>query len=405
MMNRVIALLAAVLALAPAAPAQHGMSILSRYGIGELGACSTARQRGMGYLSAALFSQHDINQTNPAAWSSLNGMRLQGDLVYEFESYSKNSNLSYGATAVSGLQFAIPVEDMLRTRVVFGFLPVSRVGYKLNTYDSTQGNRFQTEYLGNGGISSLRLGAAMQPLPFLRLGAAFEYYFGAIDQEWDINFEGGTYVNSRQTLSTSHHGTGGFFGMQLTPIDNLTLGASFTAPATLTASRDEFYQYYSGDTTILGAGGTTDIPMRWSAGAAYQVTPSVLVGADYTQQSWKDAQIFRSAQMQLGTQSRLSAGIEWSPAAGELSPSSWRRLSYRLGIMRQTGYVSIGGIDETETFVTAGLSIPIFTQNRIDLGLEYGWRGDETSVLGSRSLLRLSASFCVGEFFFVRRSE
>jgi hypothetical protein len=325
--------------------------------------------------------------------------------VYEFESYSKNSNLSYGATTVSGLQFSIPVENALRTRVVFGFLPVSRVGYKLHTYNVSRDDRYETQYNGTGGISSLRLGAALQPLPFLRLGAAFEYYFGAIDQEWANTFESGTYFNARETLSTSHHGPGGIFGLQLAPMDNLLIGASFTAPVSLAATRDEWYQYSTHDTTIAGAEGSTDLPMRWSAGVAYHVTPAVLVGADYTQQSWKDAQVFNGAQTELGTLSRLSAGLEWYPGAGELSPSSWSRLTYRLGIMRQSGYVSIGGVTETETFLTAGFGIPIYAHNRVDLGIEYGWRGDDASVLGPRSLLRLSATFSVGEFFFVRRSE
>jgi hypothetical protein len=405
MTQRLLALAAALLLVVPAAVAQHGMSILSRYGIGELNAYGTARQRGMGHAGTALWSPNDISQSNPAAWSGLTGLRLQGDLVYEFESYSKNTALSYGATAVSGLQFAVPIEDGWHSRFVLGFLPVSRVGYKLNTYDSVESTPYRTEYVGNGGISSLRLGAAAQPLPFLRLGAAFEYYFGAIDQEWDVTFQGGTYVNTRQTLSTSHHGAGGMAGLQLMPAEGLTIGASVSAPASLTASRDEFYQYYTGDTTILGDAGSTDIPLRWSAGASYQAAPTVLVAADYTQQSWKDATVFRSSQVQLGTFSRLSAGIEWIPGAGELSPSSWRRLAYRLGVTRQKGYVSLGGVDETETFVTAGLSIPIYSLNRIDLALEYGWRGEDASLLGPRSLIRLSAGFCVGELFFVRRSE
>jgi hypothetical protein len=397
--------LAAFLAVSADAAAQNGMSVLSRYGIGELNSFTTGRQRGMGHVSVPLASPSDISVVNPAAWSAVDGLRLQGDLVYEYESYAKNSNLSYGGTAVKGLQFSFPVEEELRTRLVFGFLPLSRVNYKLSGQDSVSGTAFTTHYLGSGGISTFRFGGAMQPASFLRFGAALEYSFGTIDQSWEMTFQSTTYFNTLEKRSTTHRGLGGVFGVLVTPSDNLTLGASFTTPVSLTATRDLYFQYLIADSTEAGTEGTVEVPLRWGVGASWSPAPGLLTAVDYSQQAWGDAQVFSTAPSELRTQSRLSVGAEWYPGAGVQSPSFWRRLTYRAGLVRQSNYVALNNIDETETLITAGLGVPLFGQNRMDLALEYGWRGDDASLLGSRSLFRFSVSFSVGEGWFIRKND
>jgi hypothetical protein len=394
----------AVSALPPVC-AQNGGSILSRYGIGDLSGFLTARQRGLGGVATPLQSNQDINQLNPAAWTMIDGIRVQGDASYEFESYSKNSNLSIGSTNLSGFQFAIPVQDELRSRIVFGFLPYSRVGYKLESSATVLDDPYTTSYLGNGGLSMIRLGTALRPLSFLHVGVSAEYFFGSIDQEWDINFLTGTQFDTKQSRSTNYHGLGLTFGTQLAVGQDFLLGVSFEPRMTLTGTRDLFFQYITHDSTVSQASGELDLPLRLSVGATYFVTPQLMVGADMMMQDWGDARIFDAVQPEMGKAVRYAGAIEWQPGRNEFQAGFWRRAAYRLGVSFRELPVRLGGQVERETFLTAGIGIPIYQQNRADFAIEYGWRGTDASMLGTRSILRISMAVSVGESWFVRRGQ
>jgi hypothetical protein len=384
---------------------QNGGSILSRYGIGDLSGFQTARQRGLGGLATPLQSDQDISQLNPAAWTLVEGLRVQGDLSYEFESYSKNSNLSIGSTGLSGFQFSVPVQEELRSRIVFGFLPYSRVGYKLRSDGAIDGDRYGVEYLGNGGLSIIRLGTAIRPVPFLSLGASAHYFFGVIDQEWDIDFENGTRFDTKESRLTNFHGFGYTLGAQVTVDNRFMAGIAVEPSVTLTGSRNVFFQYITNDSTVEGASGELNIPLRFTAGIAAYITPRLLAAAEFQVQDWAGATVFDGVQQQLDRAMRFSAGLEWQPGRGEFQPDFWKRTAYRIGFSLRELPVRLTGETERETFITAGMGIPILQQNRADVALEYGWRGSDASMLGPRSVIRLSLSMSVGESWFVRRGQ
>ena len=387
------------------ASGQNGGSILSRYGIGDLSSGMTARQRGLGGIVTPLSSEQDINQINPAAWTTVQGLRLQGDLHYEFEDYSKNSNLSIGSTGISGLQFCIPVQEELRSRIVFGFVPYSRVGYNLQGKGQTLEDKYTVDYVGSGGLSLIRLGSAIRPLPFLNIGAAAQFFFGNINQEWDVAFESGDRFFSKQSRSTNYHGLGFTLGTQVTVGDNFQIGIAYEPKVTLSGSQDLRFQYITHDSTMDGASGELEVPSRISAGATYFVSSQLMLGADIQMQDWKNAKIFDGPQAELGRSMRIGAGLEWVPGRDEFQGGFWRRAAYRVGVYSRENYARLNGVSENEFFLTLGMGIPIHAQNRADVAVEYGWRGSEDSLLGKRTLLRLSLSLSVGESWFVRRGQ
>ena len=391
------------LLLIPAAlVAQNGGSVLSRFGVGELDNLSTARQRAMGNSGSAITSGFDVHATNPAAWSFVNGLRLQGNTSYEYESSSKDAALSYGSFTFKSLQFVLPLEENWRSRLVAGIHSLSTIGYEVSAKGSTDGRTFNAGYAGEGGLAFASVGTGLQPLPSLSIGLAMRWYFGSIDQRMSVDFDDANYFDAEQRLSSSHSGGGYLFGAAYTGIGGLTISASAATAAELDVSRDLHVQYSTHDSTIRGADGIQDIPVRYQGGFSYEINPRLLVAADVAVQDWTGARVFGTTQSELTSSYRIGAGAEWK-LAGDGGQGMLRSTLLRFGFTHQRLPVLLDGVVQTETLGTLGLGIPVFGESRADMALEAGLRGVESDILGSRLMIRFSVSVSVGENWFVRR--
>jgi long-subunit fatty acid transport protein len=394
-----------VFLLLPAAVfAQNGGTIESRYGIGELDLMATSRQRAMGAVSAALSSPTDVSLTNPAGWSLVSELRLEGGITFEHITMERG-DASSTSGVLKGFQFVFPLEDSWKLSLGTAVLPVSRSSYKTTAVGEIDGESYTTTYEGSGGLSLFRAGLALEPLPHLRIGAAYQYYFGTIEQDWELRFDNGVYYTSRQTRATGHSGSGFLTGLLYDGIKGLTIGISLHPAASLRASRNLLEQTSIGDSIINGASGTQDYPMLMQVGAAYQLSDKFLVAAEYATQDWTEATVFDRKQNQLGLTYKIGAGVEWSPYKNELGYRALAETAFRCGFYMQQPYLSINDAISKEYFITAGAGFPIFGGNRGDIALEYGWRNSDSDMLGSQNILRASITISVGESWFIRNRE
>lgn len=386
------------------AVAQNGGTIESRYGIGELDLMSTTRQRGMGATAAALTSATDISLANPATWSSIDELRLEGGLSYEYLTLSK-SDASVAIGSIKGFSFVFPLEESLRLRLGSSIVPMSRSDYRTLGEGSIDGQTYSVTYEGAGGISMFRAGLSAEPLPHVRFGAAYQYYFGTIEQISELRFDNGLWYNARQTRATNHSGSGVLLGLHYDGIRGLSLGATLRPATSLGASRNLIIEYSTADSTLSGSGGTQDIPMAFSVGAAWQASDELLIAADYSRQDWSEAIVFDGKQNGLGEAYTVSVGAEWYPYKNDLDARTLSRTAFRLGFYLQQPYMAFNNETTQEYFITTGAGFPIFGSNRANIAIEYGWRGSETTALGTQSILRLSVSVSVGESWFIRKSN
>ncbi len=387
------------------AMSQSGGTVKSRFGIGELNFHSTTRQSAMGHVSVPLSSTYDVNKNNPALWSAVSGMRLQAEVSYSYVTYSESDG-DQTTSAIEGFQFLFPVEESYRVRVVTGLLPVSRSEYYIRTRSQSDvGDGYTVDYRGTGGISLFRLGASAQPWSFLQLGAVFQYYFGTIEQEQEIQFDNGTFFNASQRSATSHTGPGALLGLTLFPIDGLVIGASLQTASELNVSQYLRYSYITGDSVITGKSGQQDIPMEYRLGLSYQLSDRILLAADYSSQDWTNTIGFDGEQNTLTETYKIGAGVEYRPWKNNIAAPAKSQWMFRFGIFSRQTYIQLTDEAEKEHFITAGWGFPIFGTSFGDLAVEYGIRGDEAQVLGAKNIIRLSFGISVGENWFVRSND
>lgn len=395
-----------LLLLAAVATAQNGKAPISRYGIGELHTYNSARERGMGSVSSASATKYSISQTNPALWGELTGIRIMGDMVFENESFDMGGNtFSYTTGRIKSLQLSFPVSDEYGSRIVGGILPVSRSEYEVTGYADESGEPYKTTYSGAGGLSAFRIGGSFEPLSSVYIGAAYEYYFGTIEQNWTLDFDNGSFYQAKEVRSTSHSGSGVLLGLYYTGINNLTLGASYSPTVALDATQNLTVRYSSGDSVITGAQGTQDIPGRLTLGATYAFNKSLLFGVEYQQQDWTDAMVFDAKQNHMGNAYTIGAGLEWIP--GEVPTTEeeyWKQTVLRFGFRHSQRYIDLDPDYQKEYALSAGLGFSIMGISRADLGLEYGWSGVAEQPAGSRNFFRMTLSISAGEEWFKRRS-
>lgn len=386
------------------ASAQNGGTVESRFGIGELDLLVSARQRGMGTTAVGLLSATDINPINPAAWSSIMELRLQGGMSYERISMSRSDNaVSIGA--IKGFSFVFPLEESMHLRLGSALMPVSRSEYRTLGYGTIEGEPFSVTYEGKGGLSLFQAGLSAEPLPHVKIGAAYNYYFGNIDQSSELRFDNGAWFPAKQTRATSHSGSGFLVGLLYDGVQDLSFGVSMRTASALNASRNLVYEYTTSDSTLNGSSGTQDLPTALSAGVSWQMTDELLLATDYSRQDWTEAIMFDRKQTGQGEAYKWAVGAEWYPYKNDLEARTLSRTAFRLGFYLQKPYVAIENNAGTEYFVTAGVGFPVFGSNRSDVALEYGWRGNDNQLLGTQNVLRLSVSVTVGEPWFIRKKD
>ncbi len=384
--------------------AQNGGTIESRFGIGELNSLTTSRQRGMGGVSTPLLSEYDINQSNPAAWTSVNQLRLSTGVTFEHLTMSKTSN-TVASGAIKGFQFLFPLEESMRTRFSAGLLPISRSEYSAIGTQSIEGDEYDITYEGNGGISMLRAGFAFTPIDKLSFGAAYLYYFGTIEQSWELRFDDPKYFPAVQRRATSHNGSGVLIGVVYDGPGGLTFGASVSPEVSLSAGRNLVLSYSTMDSTISGAAGTQTIPMEYALGLSWRMNDEMLFAMDYRAQNWSEAIVFSEKQSALGAAYTMNVGFEWQPFIKQIDARTLSRTVFRFGLSLAQPYISLQDNDVQEIFLTTGAGFPIFGSSRADVAAGYGWRGSESNLLGTQNIFRLSLSVSVGESWFIRNKE
>lgn len=389
-------------------------STFSRYGVGDLNYGYSAKHLGIGDIGVTQLDPDHILVTNPASWSVLNRTRIEISLGYKGVTVSDGSQSAFTSeTQLRGLTIGIPLSMDNGMGLSLGLIPFSKVSYLSENYFPANNDipEYKVTYEGKGGIAKFFLGSSFG-LPFgLKLGAAFDYYFGNLKYYSNLEFEENSgNVNTSYENNHKLNGFGATFGfisqnlaeaLNLSFLNDLKFGFSYNFIGKL--NTDTLYSATSVnvlDTLAFGSTKTV-IPSRLNAGISFAFVNTHNFNIDFVYQPWSNYRLNDISSDYLRDALKLSFGYEFVPIKNA-GMSSLELMVWRAGLSyEQTQYTFNGkGIDQYSIF--GGFTFPLGVDNTLDLGIQYGIRGSQETDILKENFVKLYFSISFGELWFLR---
>ena len=378
----------------------YGGTVLSSRGTGAPFSFSNARSMGMGGIAIALTDPLSPSRTNPAGLHRIKTAHLSLHYFYEKNTYRDEQDESVSQYSnFDGFTFVLPFGSGIGAAL--GLAPLTRMDYNLTFQESLSGESYTKSVEGNGGVNTFTLSLFFTIKSNLALGLSGHYYFGKMEEKWQVSYDGTGFLSTSDLFSTTTHGYGFTAGIYYRPVASLSLGAICTPPVDVDTQTKTFYAFNL--TQSEDHAGSLRLPLSWGVGTTYHINETALVGIDFFYQDWTRLTINDQEIQQTRKTYHIALGGEVTPSSDAFG-SIIKRTAYRLGVAYQP-YFSLDPDGNTihEGWVTLGLGMP-FYQNRarVDVALGIGKRGSLTSNGLSENLLRLTLAVSGGERWFVR---
>ena len=412
-MKALVKILSTVVVLWSSSAALAGGPIYSRFGLGDLRLFGSNRASAMGLLGLGLSGDGFINRFNPAGLSKISLTRISGGFVFD----RTTSTDQLGSTTLArgdfqSLALAIPASTADGLVLFAGASPYSLVNYNLKVNGNTPGIPSTQTLVGQGGISSLSIGASYSPVSDVSFGLKYSYLYGTISRISNITFDDPSFTQSETDQSLYHAGSMVTFGFQADSIGRLlnapgllpfSFGFVLTSPVNLSVKEETILLTPSAADTTVIARGKTSIPIGYGFGLSYAASSRLLVAGDVFLQPWTSANFFGIPPVSTRNSVRAAVGMEF--AARQNPETYWERVAYRAGFTYTTSYVAFNGQALNEWYVSGGLALPIGPDARINLALHLGSRGSTVQGLQKDNFLRVAVSFSASERWFITIEE
>jgi len=345
----------------------------------------------MGGAGIAVDDGKSFLMGNPALISSFKKPSYGFSVSYD----RVNTGLSTGGSTTCArtdptiIRFVLPLYRGIA--LGWGLTPYSKTDVKLQV-PVPDGAIYTDTMNSTGGInlSSFQLAASF--LSF-RAGAAINYYFGEIKEEWTRDFAGAEGINnSTEYIKKNYKGYGTTVGV-LARFSSLSLGAGYTTRSSLDETK--FMQPAGesmSDIPILTD--TVRLPSTIRLGAMMDVSKQLSAALDFSRSGWSDAaRTDREKEMYEDTW-MIGGGIRYipsvSPTAGYMSgiPLS---LGFRYGTLYYKSYPKINTIREMS--LTLGIELPFVNKSGgLISTYEIGKRGDTDSNGWDETFFKIGVS-------------
>jgi hypothetical protein len=331
----------------------------------------------------------------------------------------------------SYVQVGVPIKT--NWGLSFGLRPVSRISYKINSYERLTDPNTQlpidsalTQYSGDGGAYLASIGTGFK-IGKLSLGVNGGYLFGKKDYKTTRTFINDTVEYQSANFETNtgfgnlYFDAGAQYYIQLNKEVSLTLGVYGNLGQKLNATKDIIRESYIIDATLgltrldsiyeqKNIRGKILYPASYTAGFVVEKSPKDkkggwLFGVDYMHQNWNDYRFYgQPDSVQDNWQLRI--GAQMRPAQKK---NYFSYVAYRAGFYIGPDYIHVK--DKLPQWgLSFGLGLPVANYNRlspgqatmINLALEYGRRGNSNNLL-RENLFRVSVGFSLSDLWFAKR--
>tara|TARA_B100000886_G_scaffold338837_1_gene302623 strand:- start:4022 stop:5302 length:1281 start_codon:yes stop_codon:yes gene_type:complete len=390
--------------------------------IGELSDNSFANNMAMGGLGISNGSYWHINNQNPAALVNNRfttfEMGVASDIRQVINQRSKDNigdgNLNY-------IGFAIPVIKQGKWTTSFGFNPYSKMSYRLlsedivNNIDGSSTSTLVThEYHGDGGLTEIYFSNGFKLSKTLSIGIKSTYIFGKISSDISsiLSNESQFFSNyfEKSTFNDYSFMTGLFYSKEIDEDKFLKIGLIYDLKTSLKSSTfsqlerkipnslnilviDTIYNNIIRDYTI---------PKNYGFGISYEILDRLSLGVDFKYQPWKENAGYESQKNNYKNYFQISSGIEIIPNAQDVN-NYLNRITYRGGLLYKSYPYFINENKTNNIAATLGVSLPIGTLSRINLGFEFGKRGNLIKNLTKENYLKFIIGCSINNVWFIKR--
>ena len=397
----------------------NNTSPYSYFGIGDTNQQMTVASSSMGGINVAQSYFGELNFTNPAALTALKltTFSIAGKLkILQVNDGLLTQNSS--STGLTSLALGVPFGK--KGGLMVGLQPNSSVGYSISD-DRELDERYL--FSGNGGTNRFFGSFAYEVTKGLSLGIEGEYIFGNINNSI-INIRKDVSFHSKYQTISSLKGASVKLGAQYQyKLANdlvVKLGSTVKLKNKLKATSEEYlYSFVYGPSAneivkdtltnninlkgeisrptsvVLGAGlGKSN---KWNVGVEYETQVAISI----------DESVFKNSKIQYTSKARYSLGGYYIPKNNSLT-SYWQRVIYRAGFKYEETGLAVNGVVGSGEFtpindfgISFGLGLPIGNQlSQVNLGFEYGNRGNTTNGLIKENYFNLRLSFNLTDKWF-----
>ena len=390
--------------------------------VGEISDNSFAHNLSMGGLGISNGSYWHLNNQNPAALVynrfTTFEMGVASDVRQIVNNESKdiigNGNINY-------IGFGFPVLKSGKWTASFGFNPFSNMNYKLFSedvvynVDGTPTSSLVTyDYDGSGGLTEIYLSNGFKVNKELSLGVKATYIFGRVSSNISstISNEHQFFSNYFEESSYNDYSftTGLFYRKEINEDKFLKIGLIYDLKTSLESSTfSQLERRIPNSLNVLVIDTILNdvirdyiIPKNYGFGVSYEILDKLSFGIDLRFQPWKGNSGFENQENNYKNYFQVSTGIEIIPDAEDVN-TYFNRVTYRGGLLFKRYPYLINGEETNNIAATLGLSLPIGSISRINLGLELGTRGNLNKTLAKENYLKFIIGSSINNIWFIKR--
>ncbi|MBL4887674.1 MAG: hypothetical protein JKZ03_04330 [Flavobacteriaceae bacterium] len=363
----------------------------SFFGIGTLNFRGTAENRTMGGLSILSDSIH-TNLSNPAAYADLKLVNYT--IGFNHKELSLKTKSQSESTSVTGLNYLAISIPMGKFGAGFGLLPVTSVGYALES----KADEVTRRNTGEGGLNKVFLALGYNLFKGFNIGIDASYNFGKITNR-ALRIDEGVQFDTQELNESDLVGFSFNFGaMYKTMISSqLQFSSAISySPSTDLSSKNtralqtvDFVNFGSIRVTnsIDVDVPDTDItfPSQLSVGFGIGKPRNWFVGAEFVNKQIsgnnRSLDLFNlSENVVFDDITMYKLGGYYIPKYDSFS-NYWSRVTYRAGIRFENLGMTINNEEINEFGISFGVGLPVRNFSNVNIGFEIGRRGTKNAGL------------------------
>ncbi len=309
-------------------------------------------------FGANVYTGVDINKS--AAGSDQEGSLRFSSLTFAFRGISRRLTLAVGYRA--------------------RFDPSG--GFSTPFVDDT-GAEYREVFERSGGLQSFPLSAGVEVGDRVKVGGFFSLETGRITNRWETNYVLFSSIDAFSEQERTMSGKGWGFGVEVSPLKNLAVGATYEGEITYDTDVVETFSNANSNRTYPEDG---VLPERWTASLRWIMGPRVTAYAGGAYSDMTQVRGMAFPPERLSEETRVSLGFEVLRVLGSLPlrfSSSWEEFPYTVpnaaAVTRIAGTVGTGWKFRGE-------------RGKLDVALQFV----RTGSIGSNGLQNRAVRFYVG---------